>query len=259
MVYAGIDVGTLWTKALVLEDNRIVGWGSSLTGESCDHAARQTLGRALASCGASIDDVSVAVATGEGKADVTFTHDQATDIVCIARGIHFLLPDARAVIDMGGESTVAVKLDEKGQIVEYVRNDKCAAGTGIFLDAMGKVMGVGVEDMGPLSLKSTAEASITSMCVVFAESEVVSQVHRRVPKEDIVKGIHRSIATRIFGLASRLELNGGTVAIGGLARNQGIISCLEEMIKRKLTVPENPQLVSALGAAIVASEKGAER
>lgn len=258
MSYAGIDVGTLWTKAVVLKDTNIIGWSISLTGDSCNQAALETLDNALISCGTSIDDVSTVVATGAGKSDVTFAHDQANDIVCVARGIHVLHPDARGVIDMGGESTVVIKLDDKGQIVDYARNDKCAAGTGIFLDAMGKVMGVSVEEMGALSSRSMAEVSITSMCVVFAESEVVSQIHRQVPKEDIIKGIHRSIATRIFGLANRFELNGGTIAIGGLACNQGIISCLEEMMKKKLNTTENPQLVSALGAAIVASEKGGQ-
>jgi len=253
---AGIDVGTLWTKAVVIKDNSIIGWNISLMGESCDQVARETLVSALATSGVAIGDVNTIIATGAGKGEVELAHDQANDIVCLAKGIHFLDPKARGVIDMGGESTMVVKLDESGQIVDYARNDKCAAGTGIFLDAMGKVMGVNVEEMGELSSRSTAEVSITSMCVVFAESEVVSQVHRQVPKEDIIKGIHRSVATRIFGLANRFELNGGTIAIGGLARNQGILSCLEEMMKRKLTIPENPQLVSALGAAIIASEKG---
>lgn len=172
MLSAGIDVGTLWTKAVVIGNNTILGWSMSLTGEDCDQVARHTLVDALGSCGASIGDLHTIIATGAGKGEVSFAHDQATDIVCLARGIRFLHPEARGAIDMGGESTMVVKLDENGQIVDYARNDKCAAGTGIFLDAMGKVMGVAVEDMGPLSLKSTSEVDITSTCVVFAESEV---------------------------------------------------------------------------------------
>lgn len=256
MLYAGIDVGTLWTKAVIIGDNTIVGWGMSPTGEDCEKVARDTLDRASKSSGAPIGDVNTVIATGAGKGEIGFACEHATDIMCLARGIHRLYPEARGVIDMGGESTMVVKLDDTGQIVDYAFNDKCAAGTGIFLDAIGKVMGVAVEDMGPLSLKSRAEISITSTCVVFAESEVVSQVHRKIPREDILMGLHRSIASRVFGLANRLDLNGSSAVTGGLARNPGIVSCLEGMMNRKLTVAENPQLVSALGAAIMASEKG---
>ena len=261
MLNAGIDIGTLWTKAVVLEDNKILGWSLSLTGESCTAAAEDTLQKALEKSGASINDIGSIIATGAGQNEVfgdtsrrTIAHGRATDVVCAARGIKFLNPDAKGVIDMGGESTLAVKLDKKGQVADYTRNDKCAAGTGIFLDAMGKVMGVGMEEMGPFSLKSSAEVNITSMCVVFAESEVVSLVHRQTPKEDIINGIHKSIATRIFGLVNRIGLNSSNIAIGGLARNIGILSCLKKMMNGKLSVPENPQIVSALGAAIVASE-----
>ncbi len=259
MLSAGIDIGMLWTKALVMDNNKILGWSASLTGDSCNHTAQETLQNALGSSDLSITDIDFVIATGAGKNDVNFAHDIATDVMCIAKGIKFIYPDSRGVIDMGGESTKVVKLDENGQVVDYAQNDKCAAGTGIFLDAMGKVMGVEVEEMGPLSLKSSTEVNITSMCVVFAESEVVSQVHRQTPKEDILKGIHKSIATRIFGLINRVDLNGNTFAVGGLAQNIGIISCLKEMMNEKLLVPENPQTVSALGAAIIASEKGGKK
>ncbi len=259
MLNAGIDIGMLWTKALVMDNNKILGWSVSLTGDSCNHTAQETLNNALGSSGLAFTDIDSIVATGAGKNDVTLAHDIANDVMCIAKGIKFLYPDSRGVIDMGGESTTAVKLDENGQVVDYAHNDKCAAGTGIFLDAMGKVMGVEVEEMGPLSLKSTTEVNITSMCVVFAESEVVSQVHRQTPKEDILKGIHKSIATRIFGLTNRIALNGNTFAVGGLAQNTGILSCLKEMMNGKIFVSKNPQTVSALGAAIVASEKGGKK
>jgi predicted CoA-substrate-specific enzyme activase len=266
MLNAGIDIGTLWTKAVVLEDNKILGWSLSLTGESCTAAAEDTLQKALEPSGASINDIVSVIATGAGQTEVCgdtarppLAHGQATDVVCVARGIKFLNPDSSGVIDMGGESTLAVKLDEKGRVADYTRNDKCAAGTGIFLDAMGKVMGVEMEEMGPFSLKSAAEVNISSMCVVFAESEVVSLVHRQTPKEDIISGIHKSIATRIFGLVNRIGLNGDNMAIGGLARNVGILYWIEEMMKKKLIVPENPQIVSALGAAVVASESARKR
>jgi predicted CoA-substrate-specific enzyme activase len=137
-------------------------------------------------------------------------------------------------------------------VAEFAKNDKCASGTGIFLDAIGKVMDVPVEEMGPLSLTSRSEVEITSTCVVFAESEVVSQVARQTPREDILRGIHRSIATRIRGTANRVGLGAGSAAIGGLARNVGIVRCLEELMGETILIPDEPQMVTALGAALMA-------
>jgi predicted CoA-substrate-specific enzyme activase len=253
MICAGLDVGALWTKAVVMQDGQIAGWLVTPSSGDTKKAAEDTLTKALEPLAATIGDVPDIVATGAGKQEVTFAKSQATEVLCAAKGMGFLHPEARGVIDLGGESTRAVKLDQAGVVLEFTLNDKCAAGTGVFLDAMAKVMGVAVEDMGPQSLESTAEVNITSMCVAFAESEVVSQVHRQTPKRDILKGIHKSIATRIFGMMRRINLEGKIVAIGGLALNIGILTWLEEMMNDKLIVPENPQIVSALGAAQLAA------
>jgi predicted CoA-substrate-specific enzyme activase len=259
MIFAGLDVGSLWTKAVVLRDGAVAGWCVAPTGDSSSGAAEGALKEALAPLGAAIGDLASVVATGAGRKEVKLAAEHATEVVCAAAGAAFLRPGARGVVDMGGESTRAVKLDGAGGIVDYALNDKCAAGTGVFLDAMAKVMGVKVEDMGPLSLESTADVNITSMCVAFAESEVISQVHRRTPKKDILRGIHRSIATRVFGLINRAGLDGGGLAVGGLALNAGILACLEELMKSRLEVPENPRIVSALGAALIAAGHGGRR
>jgi len=256
MIAAGLDIGSLWTKAVVLKDGTMAGWCVAPTGESTGESVEGALKEALKPLGASIGDVKVIVATGAGRKEISFAAADATEVLCAALGTAFLNPGARGVIDMGGESIRVVKLDEKGNVVEYALNDKCAAGTGVFLDAMAKALGVKVDEMGPLSLESTADVNITSICVAFAESEVVSLVHRQTPREDILKGIHKSIATRIFGMVRRIGLEGEKLAIGGLARNRGIISCLEDMVKDKITVPENPQIVSATGAALVAAGRG---
>ncbi|MBW1811069.1 MAG: hypothetical protein JRJ87_22960 [Deltaproteobacteria bacterium] len=253
MISAGIDVGALWTKAVVLEDGRITSYLITPSSGDTKKAAADTLTKALEPLSATIGDIPDIVATGAGKQEVAFAKGQATEVLCAAKGIGFLHPEARGVIDLGGESTRAVKLDQTGEVLEFTLNDKCAAGTGVFLDAMAKVMGVAVERMGPLSLESTADVNITSMCVAFAESEVVSQVHRQTPKQDILKGIHKSIATRIFGMLSRIDLQKQTAAIGGLALNIGILTCLEKMMNDKLIVPQNPQIISALGAARLAA------
>jgi predicted CoA-substrate-specific enzyme activase len=214
---------------------------------------------ALTKAGITMNEVDSVISTGAGKKEVTFAQGQVTEVMCEAKGALFLYPTARGVLDLGGESTRAVKLDATGKVVDFALNDKCAAGTGIFLDAMAKVMGVEIEKMGPLSLESTQEVNITSTCVVFAESEVVSQVHRQTPKIDILRGIHKSIASRVYGLVSRIGVAENTVVVGGLARNVGVIACLEEMMKQKVIIPDNPHLVPALGAALIAAERAGER
>ncbi len=256
MITAGLDVGSLFTKAVVVADGSLAGWALAPTGESIGDTAEAALSRALGAGSLPRDSLQAITATGAGKKEVPFAGAQATEVLCAARGIRFLHPEARGLLDLGGESTRAARLDERGGVLEFALNDKCAAGTGIFLDAMAQVLGIPLEQMGPLSLESTAAVSITSTCVVFAESEVVSQVHRQTPKKDILRGIHRSIAARVFGLANRIGLGADTLAIGGLARNTGILACLEELMGCRLRVPENPQLVCALGAALIASGNG---
>jgi predicted CoA-substrate-specific enzyme activase len=255
MITAGLDVGALFTKAVVVDEGSIAGWALAPTGESSGASAEAALEQALSAASVSRESLAAIVATGAGKKEVPFAGGRATEVLCAARGIRFLHPEAAGVIDLGGESTRVAKLDPSGEVVEFALNDKCAAGTGIFLDAMAGVLGIPVEEMGPLSLESSAAVSITSTCVVFAESEVVSQVHRQTPKRDILRGIHKSIAARVFGLANRIGLAADSMAIGGLARNAGIIACLEELMARRIRVPENPQIVSALGAALIASGK----
>jgi predicted CoA-substrate-specific enzyme activase len=256
MINAGLDVGALFTKAVVVAGDSIAGWALAPTGESSARTAEAALLQALSAGGVARGELDSIVATGAGKKEVPFAGGQATEVLCAARGIRFLHPEAGGVIDLGGESTRVAKLDDRGGVVEFALNDKCAAGTGIFLDAMANVLGITVEQMGPLSLESSSAISITSTCVVFAESEVVSQVHRQTPKRDILRGIHKSIAARVFGLVNRIGLAANAMAIGGLARTAGLITCLEELMGRKIRVPENPQIVSALGAALIGAGKG---
>jgi len=258
MLHAGLDMGSLWTKAVVLADGEIAGWHVMPSGESSRDTATAALAAALAPLKAVLGDVASVAATGAGKGEATQAgqaNREATEVLCAARGLSHLHPEARGVIEIGGESTRVVRLDDQGGVLEFAKNDKCASGTGIFLDAMGKLMGVELGEMGPLSLTSTEDVQITSTCVVFAESEVVSQVHRQTPKQDILRGIHRSIAVRVHGLVNRLQLDGRTaMVIGGLALNSGILRCLEELMYTPLAVPDQPQIVTALGAALIASE-----
>jgi len=258
-IAAGLDVGSLWTKAVAVVDGAVRGHSIVSTGDGAREAAREALREALAALGASPGDVPDVVVTGAGAKRIDFAPARAADVMCLARGAAFVHPAARIVLDLGAESTRAVRIDERGDVVEYALNDKCAAGAGVFLDAIAAVLRVPLDEVGPLSLRSTADVEITSMCVAFAESEVVSLVHRRTPKEDILRGLHRSIAARIHGLASRVGGEGETLAVGGMALNAGIRACLEARLKRPVAVPESPRIVGALGAALLAAERGADR
>jgi len=255
MITAGIDVGALTTKVVLLKDGNILASSVVLTGESSSGAVTKAMDNALGLAGLTMGDVASIASTGIGKEEVPYTAEQASEVVCVAKGAHFLYPTVGTVVDIGAESSRVVKCDSNGRASDFALNDKCAAGTGVFLSAMAKAMEVKLEDMGRLSLESKEDVEITAMCVVFAESEVVSQVHRRVKKIDILAGIHKSIATRVSGMTNRIGVNKDVVVIGGVARNIGVVKALERALGAEVLVPENPQIVGALGAALVARER----
>lgn len=254
MITIGIDVGSLNTKAVVFQDDKILSFSVMPTGENAGDAAKNSMEEALKNAGVS-DKVEQVVSTGPGAKEAKIAQSHATEVICLGKGSWYLNPNINGAIDIGAESCRVVKFEENGTVHDFALNDKCASGTGIFLNAMAKALEVKLEDMGELSLKSTEEINITSTCVVFAESEVVSQIHRRVNKNDILRGIHNSIASRVRGLANRLQLEGNILLAGGVALNVGVVNCLQEMITGKLIVPEYPQIVGALGAAIVGKER----
>lgn len=254
MLHAGLDIGSLYTKATVLRDGALAGFAVRKTGDDSQGAAEAALAEALGPLGATRGDLAGLGVTGVGAKALQADARQVTGVLALARGTRHLVPEARGAIDLGGESTHVVRLDPEGQVQEFARNDKCAAGTGIFLDAMAALMGVPVPEMGPISLTAKGEVEVSATCVVFAESEVVSAVHRQTPKEDILRGIHKSIAVRAHGLVNRLGLGAPLVAVGGLALNTGILACLEELAGHRLTLPEEPRVASALGAALLAAE-----
>jgi len=160
----------------------------------------------------------------------------------------------RTVIDIGGQDSKAIKVGKNGRVVEFAMNDRCAAGTGRFLEVMAKALEVRLEDLGELSLKSRKKARISSICTVFAESEVISRISEGTPKVDIIAGIHEAIANRIFGMASRVRIEKDLVLTGGVAKNRGVVKALEEKVGFKILVPKEPQIVGALGAAVIARE-----
>ncbi len=255
MKAVGIDIGSLTTKVVVMADKEILASVITDTGDDAAATARQAVAQALDKAGASASDDYSAVSTGMGGKAISFSRPKAIT-TCLARGASFLLPSARMVIDMGAESTTVVKLNERGRVTDWANHDKCAAGTGLFLQQMAKLLQIPLEEMARLSLNASASADITSTCAVFAESEVISHIHRDppTPKEEIVAGIYSSVISRIIALGKRLGIAKDIAVAGGVALNIGVVTTLEKELGFPVLVPESPQLLAAVGAAIIARE-----
>jgi predicted CoA-substrate-specific enzyme activase len=255
MIVTGVDIGSLTAKAVVLRDGEIVGRSLFPTGHDSRGAGRLALEGALEDAAVQFSDLDGLVATGYGRLSVDFTADQVTEITCHAKGAHHVVGDCRTVIDLGGQDSKAIAVDDRGKVVDFVMNDKCAAGTGRFLEVMASALGVGLDELGRLSLESDSPAQISSVCTVFAESEVVSRVAEGASKVDIIAGIHQAIASRISAMAARIPVKEIIVMSGGVARNQGVVAALEVKFKKDIVVPDMPQHMGALGAALIAAER----
>jgi predicted CoA-substrate-specific enzyme activase len=252
----GIDIGSLTTKVVVLGDDSILSLNVTPSGEEPEASAKSALERSLRQIDLNLDHDFYLVSTGIGAKSFSFTNQQKGITTCLARGVHNLFPSARMAIDIGAESCNVLKINERGRINDWVNHDKCAAGTGVFLQQMAKIMQMPLEDMSKLSLNAHSVPDITSTCAVFAESEVISHVHRDppTPKEDIVAGIYSSVVSRIMTLCKRIGIQKDVAVVGGVALNNGLVSILENELGFKVLVPEIPQIAAALGAAIIARE-----
>jgi predicted CoA-substrate-specific enzyme activase len=254
MYAVGIDIGSTSGEALILDGEKIVAWSVVDTGYNSRRAAALALDQALAQSGLAREQLEPVVATGYGRVAVEFAHNQVTEISCYARGIHHLYPEVQTVIDIGGQDSKVVAVGPGGKPLDFAMNDKCAAGTGRFLDVIARALELDLEEMGPSALRARRAADISSTCTVFAESEVVTLVAEGVPREEIVAGICRSIAKRVGGMARRVGVEPPVAFAGGVAKNVGVVRALEEIIGETLIVPEEPQIVGALGAALVARD-----
>jgi predicted CoA-substrate-specific enzyme activase len=239
-----------------MSDNEVLAYAIVPTGASNRKAAEKAWRDAMEKAG--LKKVDYLVATGYGRDSVDFADASVTEITCHARGAHYIFPDARTVIDIGGQDSKIIRVNEMGRTEDFVMNDKCAAGTGRFLEVMAKALEVKLEEMGPLSLESVNEIKVSSTCTVFAESEVVSLVAAGHETRDILQGIHRAIAGRVAALVSRVGLAPCVIMSGGVAKNVGVVRALEEKLDHKITVPPEPQIIGAIGAAIIAALKFGE-
>jgi predicted CoA-substrate-specific enzyme activase len=258
MFTAGIDIGSLTTKALIFDGTQIKGYIILKSGHLFEEAGNDAYKLCLNKCGLSKEDIKYLIGTGYGRALITFADENITEITCHARGVNYYFSDCRTVIDIGGQDSKAIKIGNDGKVLDFVMNDKCAAGTGRFLEVMMNALNIESLDlMGELSLHSKEPAKISSMCTVFAESEVISLfAQKKAKKEDIIAGLHSAIAKRITGMVNRLgRIQEKIVFCGGVAKNIGVKKALEQELGKILYSPEDPQITGALGAAIIAQER----
>jgi len=253
--FAGIDVGSLTADAVLIDDNERIQASSVLpTGNNSQEAGTRAFQSALGKAGISEKEVTGILATGYSRARVREAGGAKTEISCHARGAFYLIPEAGTIIDIGGQDSKVIRMGENGRVLDFSMNDKCAAGTGRFLEVMAGALGVDLDRMGDLALESDEELSISSTCTVFAESEVVSLISQGRKPADIALAICRSIAHRTAGLAARVGLADVVVMTGGVAKNKAVVKLLSEKIGHPIQVPEEPQIVGALGAALFARE-----
>lgn len=257
MLVAGIDIGSITTEALLFDyDKGMLGYSILQTGADSRKAAEAALAQTLSAQNMEGHNISCIVATGCGRKRATFAQHTVTEITCIAKGVNYLFPQARTIIDIGGQDTKVIRIDERGRVTEFEMNDKCAAGTGRFLEVMAKALNVELDSIGEISLKYKKPLTISSICTVFAESEVISLVSEGEELEDILYGIHKAIAGRTMGLMNRLGgIEKDVVMAGGVAKNAGVVKALESVLDVQLKIHTEPQIVGALGAAILATEK----
>jgi len=253
-IVVGIDIGSLSAKVVVMDSKkRILSSEVVQRGIIVDEAAaKQCLITAMSKAGITPDDVDYSVSTGYGRALPGFGDKNVTEISCHARGAHFLNPEVRTIIDIGGQDSKVIALEDSGIVHNFVMNDKCAAGTGRFIEVMSAALGIPLKDAGALSLQSQNQAKVSSTCVVFAESEVISLVAKGMKKIDILAGIHHAIAERVSGLSKLAGVRPAVFMSGGVAKNKGVVYHLERAIGEKIFVPEDPQIVGAIGAALYA-------
>jgi len=257
MIVGRCDVGSATGKAVVMKDGEVTGYVIIPSTTKPEVTARMAMEQTIREAGlSSIEDLDYIVGTGYGRLKVPFANENVSEITCHARGAHWLSPAVRTVVDIGGQDCKVMSLDDKGKVLEFVMNDRCAAGTGRFFEAMARVLDCGLEGLSQLALQGKNPATITSQCSVFAESEVVTLVNEGVDLADIVAGLHASIASRLNSMVRKVGLVEDVALTGGCAKNEGLAKALEQKLGvRVKRLPLDPQIAGAIGAALIGKEK----
>ncbi len=252
MLTMGVDIGSTASKAVIMEDGKQIVAKATVAVGTGTRGPSEVYRQVLEQAGVTREQIARIVATGYGRLKFTQADRELSEVSCHGKGVRFLCPEVRTVIDIGGQDAKALLLDEWGNLENFMMNDKCAAGTGRFLEAMARVLDVQVEELGEISLKSKSPTSISSTCAVFAESEVISRLSSEESIEDIAAGIHASVAKKVGGLAVRVGYLPQVAMSGGVAKNKGIVKAMEQELKCSIVVPEDCQLAGAIGAALFA-------
>jgi predicted CoA-substrate-specific enzyme activase len=255
MITAGIDIGAKYVKVVILKDGAVAAQTMEATGFEPAVAAEKCLERAAQESGLEVSAIDHITSTGAGRKVAPKTHSDITDVGAAAKGINHLFNEVRTVIDVGAEEGRGIKVEAGGKVVDFAVNEKCAAGAGAFAEAMSRALEVSLEEFGDLSLKSDKSIPMNAQCAVFAESEVVSLVHAKTPKHDISRAVHDAISSRIVSMVRRVGVNEKIALIGGVSHNNGFVDALSRGLETEVIVPENPDYVGALGAAIIARER----
>lgn len=257
MITAGVDIGSITTKTVILKDGSLLSSNIIRTGAYSKHSGIKCLKIALDKVSLDLNDVNYIVSTGYGRANIECANKQITEISCHGTGASHLFPGTRTVIDIGGQDSKAISLNEDGEVKDFVMNDKCAAGTGRFLEVMANALEIDIDKMGGISLLTDNEISISSMCAVFAESEVVSLLAEGCPIESISKGLHNAIVERVLSMANKIGIKEPMTLTGGVIKNIGVIIAIKNRlgINFKVSVPNDPQIVGAYGAAMLAHKQ----
>ncbi len=258
IITAGVDIGSTTSKSLVMMDGNILAYVIGPSSANPARTAGEVYQESCKRAGITEKDVACVVGTGYGRARVTFAHENVSEISCHAAGAYSVMHEVRTIIDIGGQDCKAISLDNNGHLKNFAMNDKCAAGTGRFLDVMSRVLEVDISELGALDSESQRPASISNVCSVFAESEVINLINEGASVPDIIRGLHNSLTNRVSVLVNRVGLNADLVVTGGVAKNKGVIRALSEKLGTRITSLESridPQIIGALGAAVVAKRK----
>ena len=255
MVYVvGMDIGAIAVKTMVVNEKGVLSTSVFETGVSPKRTAMDSLQAALELAGIEFKDVNMVVTTGHGRSKVPFSNLTRSEITCIAKGVRAVDSSARIVIDVGGQGIRVIRIADDGSVEKFLNNDKCSSGTGCFLDNMAMALKVGIEDLGELSSRSGSPSCLSTKCTIFAESEVVSLIARGTSREDIIAGLHQSVAQKVQGLVKAIGGNGEAIFCGGVARNGGVVAEMRKVLGNGMKVIPHPQLMGALGAAIFGLE-----
>jgi predicted CoA-substrate-specific enzyme activase len=256
MIFAGIDIGSRATKAVLLNQASVLSSVILDTGPESVKTSEAALQALLQAAGVPPEEVEYTVATGYGRILVPFANENVSEISCHARGVNYCFPSVRTILDMGGQDCKAIRCDERGAVVNFIMNDKCAGGTGRFLEIIAEVLDVPLSRIGEAALESHNDIPFNTICAVFAKSEAISCLRKGVPKADILSGLHEAIATRSVNLLKRVTLEKDFSISGGIAKNKGLVRKLSEKVGLEPLLAEDPQLMGALGAALFARERG---